>query len=450
MMIITQKAIPRRTVLKGVGATLALPFLDAMVPAFAQAPAVAKAPNRLSVVYLPNGIMMNDWTPEKDGADYQFKRILEPLAPFKEKMLIISGLTLDPARARQGENGGDHARGGTAYLTGVHPKKTEGADTLAAVTMDQIAARELGKQTQFGSLEMCVDTPELLGQCEAGYTCAYMNTISWRTPTTPMPMENRPRQVFERLFGDSDSTDPAIRLRRIKQDKSILDSVTEKAGQLRVKVGAADSAKLDEYLDAVRDVERRVQTAEAQSGRELPKVERPVGIPDTFTDHAKLMFDLQVLALQTDLTRVLTFMMGREFTFRTFPEIGIPDGYHTLTHHQYRPDRMEKVTAIQTYHARHFAYYLDKLNKVKDGDGTLLDHMTVLYGGGISDGNSHLHDNLPTVLVGGASGQWKGGRHVRYPKDTPLSNLLLTMLDTVGVNEKVLGDSNGRVDLRKV
>ena len=449
MMIITGKAIPRRTILKGVGATLALPFLDAMVPALANAQA-AKAPNRLSVVYVPNGIMMNDWTPEKEGSDYTFKRILEPLAPFKEKMLIISGLTLDPARARQGENGGDHARGGTAYLTGVHPKKTEGADTEAAVTMDQLAARELGKYTQFASLELCVDTPELLGQCEAGYTCAYMNTISWRTPTTPMPMENRPRQVFERLFGDSESTDPAVRLRRIKQDKSILDSVTEKANQLRVKVGTADSHKIDEYLDAVRDVERRVQTAEAQSNRELPKVERPVGIPDTFTDHAKLILDLKVLALQTDLTRVTTFMMGREFTFRTFPEIGIPDGYHTLTHHQYRPDRMEKVTQIQTYHARHFAYYLDKLNRVKEGDGTLLDHMTVLYGGGISDGNSHLHDNLPTVIVGGSSGQWKGGRHVRYPKDTPLSNLLLSMLETVGVNEKVLGDSNGRLDLKKV
>jgi hypothetical protein len=264
-----------------------------------------------------------------------------------------------------------------------------------------------------------------------------------------MPMENRPRQIFERLFGDSESTEPAVRLRRIKQDKSIIDSVTEKATQLKTKVGAADSGKINEYLEAVRDVERRVQTAEAQSGRELPKVERPVGIPDTFTDHAKLILDLKVLALQTDLTRVTTFMMGREFTFRTFQEIGIPDGYHTLTHHQYRPDRMEKVTAIQTYHARHFAYYLDKLNKVQDGDGTLLDHMTVLYGGGISDGNSHLHDNLPTVIVGGASGQWKGGQHVRYPKDTPLSNLLLTMLTTVGVHEKELGDSKGHLSLPK-
>jgi hypothetical protein len=446
-MIITHKAIPRRTLLKGVGATLALPFLDAMVPAFSRAQSVPKAPNRLSVVYLPNGVMMNDWTPDKEGADYEMKAILQPLEPFRKQMLIISGLALNPARAQAGENGGDHARGGTAYLTGIHPKKTEGADTEAAVSMDQIAARELGKHTQFASLETCVDSPELLGQCEAGYTCAYMNSICWRNPTTPMPMENRPRQLFERIFGDSESTDPRVRLARIKQDRSILDSVTEKANRLRAKVGAGDQAKINEYLEAVRDVERRVQTAEEQSDRELPHLTRPTGIPDTFTDHAKLMFDLQVLALQTDLTRVLTFMMGREFTFRTFREIGIPDGYHSLTHHMYNPEKMAKVVAIQTYHAKHFAYYLDKLGKTQDGDGSLLDHMTVLYGGGISDGNSHLHDNLATVLVGGASGQWKGGSHIRVTKDLPLSNLLLTMLDTVGVHEKGLGDSTGYLTL---
>jgi uncharacterized protein DUF1552 len=449
MMIITQKAIPRRTLLKGVGATLALPFLDAMVPALA-APSATKAPNRLAVVYLPNGVMMNDWTPEKEGKDYELKRILQPLAPFKDKMLILSGLALMPARAQTGENGGDHARGGTAYLTGIHPRKTEGADTEAGISMDQIAANEIGKHTQFASLEVCVDSPELLGQCEAGYTCAYMNSICWRNETTAMPMENRPRQLFERIFGDSDSTDPKVRLRRIQQDKSILDSVSEKANKLRIKVGANDQTKINEYLDAVRDVERRVQTAEEQSDRELPHLTRPTGIPDTFTDHAKLMFDLQVLALQTDLTRVATFMMGREFTFRTFREIGIPDGYHSLTHHMYNPEKMEKVVAIQTYHAKHFAYYLDKLNKTQDGDGSLLDHMTVLYGGGISDGNSHLHDNLATVVVGGASGQWKGGRHVRVTKDMPLSNLLLGMLGTVGIEEKKLGDSSGHLDLRTV
>ncbi len=446
-MIITKKAIPRRTLLKGMGASLALPFLDAMIPALTKAQALPKAPNRLSTVYLPNGIMMDKWTPPTEGKDFEFMPILESLKPFKDHVLILSGLATNAARALAGENTGDHARAGASYLTGMHPRKTEGADTECAISMDQIAAKELGRHTQFASLELGVDSPELLGQCEAGYSCAYMNSICWRTPTTPMPMEDRPRQVFERLFGDAESTDPAVRLRRIKQDKSILDSVTKKASRLRAELGASDQVKLSEYLDAIRDVERRVATAEAQSGRELPTLERPSGVPETFTEHAKLMFDLQVLAFQTDLTRVITFMMGREFGGRTYREIGIPEGYHALTHHMYNPVKIAKVIQIQTYHAKHFAYYLDKLKNTSDGDGSLLDHMTILYGGGISDGNSHLHDNLPIVLVGGASGQWKGGRHVRVRKDTPLTNLLLTMLDTVGVHPEKLGDSTGRLNL---
>ena len=450
MMYITQKAIPRRTILKGLAASLALPLLDAMLPAFANA-AATKSPTRLSVVYLPNGIMMDKWTPATTGANYQLTPILEPLAPFKDRMLVLTGLAHNSGRALAGENTGDHARAGASYLSGVHPKKTEGADTEAGVSMDQIAAKELGKQTQFGSLELCVDTPELLGQCEAGYSCAYMNSICWRTPTTPMPMEDRPRRVFERLFGDAESTDPAVRLKRIKQDRSILDSVSEKANRLMGDLGSVDKIKLGEYLDAVREIERRIVTAEKQSDRELPTLERPTGIPDTFTDHAKLMFDMQVLAYQTDLTRVITFMMGREFGGRTYREINIPEGYHALTHHQYKPDKIAKVITIQTYHARHFAYYLDRLSKTPDGDGSLLDHMMVMYGGGLSDGNSHLHDNLPTLLVGGASGQLRGGRHIRYPKDTPMPNLLLTMLDMLGVpKQQSLGDSTGRLDLSRV
>jgi hypothetical protein len=447
-MIITRKAIPRRTVLKGLGATLALPMLDAMVPAFARAQSAAlKSPNRISTVYLPNGVMMDKWTPATEGAGFKLMPIMEPLAPFRDRMLVVSGLAHNSGRAQAGENTGDHARAGATYLSGVHPKKTEGADTEAGISMDQIAAKELGKKTQFASLELCVDTPELLGQCEAGYSCAYMNSICWRTPTTPMPMEDRPRVVFERLFGDSESTDPAVRLRRIKQDRSILDSVNKKASRLSAELGPSDRGKLTEYLDAIRDIERRIQTAEEQSGRELPTLTRPAGVPDTFTDHAKLMFDMQVLAFQTDLTRVITFMMGREFGGRTYREIGIPEGYHALTHHMYNPAKIAKVIQIQTYHAKHFAYYLDKLRNTPDGDGSLLDHMTVLYGGGISDGNSHLHDNLPVVLVGGASGQMKGGRHIRYAKDTPMTNLLLTMLDTVGVHQDKLGDSTGRLSL---
>ena len=446
-MIVSQRAIARRTILRGLGTALALPLLDAMIPALARGQAAAKPATRLSIVYLPNGIMMDKWTPASTGAGFELTPILEPLASFKDRMLVLTGLAHNTGRALAGENTGDHARAGATYLTGVHPRKTEGADTRAGVSMDQIAAQEIGRSNQFTSLELCVDTPELLGQCEAGYSCAYMNSICWRTPTTPMPMEDRPRVVFERLFGDNESTDPAVRLRRIKQDRSILDAVTKKANSLLADLGPGDQLKLTEYLDAIREVERRIQTAEAQSDRELPTLERPSGVPETFTDHAKLMFDLQVLAYQTDLTRVITFMMGREFGGRTYREIGIPEGYHSLTHHQYNQDKIDKVIQIQTYHAQHFAYYLDRLRSTPDGDGSLLDHMVVLYGGGLSDGNSHLHDNLPTLLVGGASGQLKGGRHLRYPLDTPMTNLLLTMLDIVGVREESLGDSTRRLSV---
>ena len=448
MRIITQKALPRRTVLRGLGTTLALPLLDAMVPALARAQTAGKPPTRLSTVYLPNGIMMDQWTPDSEGAGFKLKPILEPLAPFRDQMLILSGLSHNfGARAQAGENTGDHARAGASYLSGVHPKKTEGADTAAGVSMDQIAAKQIGTQNQLPSLELCMDSPELLGQCEAGYSCAYMNSICWRTPTTPMPMEDRPRVVFERLFGDSESTDPGVRLARIRQDRSILDSVTKKASRLKVDLGPSDQVKLTEYLDAIRDVEHRIQTVEAQADRKLPKLERPAGVPETFTEHAKMMFDLQVLALQTDLTRVITFMMGREFGGHTYQEIGIPEGYHALTHHQYNPEKIAKVIQIQTYHAKHFAYYLDKLRSTPDGDGTLLDHMVVLYGGGISDGNTHLHDNLPVVVMGGASGQVKSGRHIRYPKETPMPNLLLTLLDAVGAKQERIGNSTGQINL---
>jgi hypothetical protein len=274
-----------------------------------------------------------------------------------------------------------------------------------------------------------------------------MNSICWRTPKTPMPMEDRPRVVFERLFGDSESTDAKARLQRIKRDRSILDSVTNKAARLRRELGPADQNKLNEYLDAIRDVEHRIQTAEKQTGRELPAMERPTGVPETFTDHARIMFDLQVLAYQTDLTRVITFMVGREFGGRTYREIGIPEGYHALTHHQYNAEKIAKVIQIQTYHAKHLAYYLEKLKNTPDGDGSLLDHMVLLYGGGLSDGNTHLHDNLPVVLFGGASGKLKGGRHMRVTKDLPMANLLLTMLDMVGVHQDKLGDSTGRLNL---
>jgi len=450
-MMIFKKAIPRRTVLRGMGATLALPLLDAMVPAFAATrQTAARAIPRLSTVYLPNGRIMDRWTPATDGAGFELTPILEPLAPFRDRMLVLSGLNHEAGRALPGEAAGDHARAGATYLTGVHPRQTEGADVRAGVSADQIAARELGKHTQLASLELGVDASELLGQCEAGYTCAYMNTISWRTETTPAPMEHRPRVVFERLFGDSDSTDPAVRLRRIQKDRSILDSVMSKATYLMTGLDTSDRARFTQYLDAIRDVERRIQLAEEQSSRELPAVERPAGVPETFLEHAKLMFDLQVLAFQTDMTRVITFMLGREFGGRPYPEIGIPEGHHGLTHHQYKQDKIDKVIQINIYQTKAFAYFLEKLKSTPDGDGSLLDQMVILYGGSLSDGNLHLHENLPNVLLGGAAGRLKGGRHLRYKPDTPMTNLLLTVLDKIGVPLDNLGDSNGKLDLLSV
>ncbi|MSO18909.1 MAG: DUF1552 domain-containing protein [Acidobacteria bacterium] len=447
-MMIFKKAIPRRTFLQGAGATLALPLLDSMVPALAAVgdPA-AKPALRFATVYTANGMMMDKWTPAAVGSNFEITPILEPLTPFRNQMLVLSGLNHASGRALAGENTGDHARAGATYLTGVHPKKTEGADTRAGVSADQIVARELGKQTRHASLELALDTPELLGQCEAGYTCAYMNTLCWRSETTPMPMENRPRMVFERLFGDNDSTDPAVRLRQIQSDRSILDSVRGKVNALIADVGSADKAKLSEYLDAVRDVERGIRLAEEQSGRELPVLTRPEGVPATFTEHAKLMYDLMLLAFQTDQTRVITFMTGREFGGRTYREINIPDGHHGLTHHQYKPDKIEKVIKINIYQAQHFANFLERMRNTPDGDGSLLDHSMILYGGSLSDGNLHLHDNLPILLMGGANGQIKGGRHLRFPGDTPMPNLLLTMLDMAGVHLDSLGDSNGRLIL---
>ncbi|HWP86207.1 MAG TPA: DUF1552 domain-containing protein [Terriglobia bacterium] len=451
MMTIFQKAIPRRTFLRGLGTSLALPLLDAMVPAGASARSpAAQPPLRLSIVYAANGMIMDRWTPATDGPGYALSPILEPLAPFRDQMLVLSGLAHNAGRALPGENTGDHARAGATFLTGVHPRKTEGADTLVATSADQIVARELGKHTQLASLELALDSPELLGQCEAGYTCAYMNTLCWRTPTTPIPMENRPRAVFERLFGDTDSTDPQVRLRQIQRDRSILDSVTEKVSQLLTGLGPTDRAKLAEYLDAVLDVERRIQKAEEQSARELPTLERPPGVPATFTEHAKIMYDMQVLAFQTDLTRVITFMTGREFGGRTYQEIGIPEGHHSLTHHQYKQDKIDKVIQINIYQAKHLAYFLERLRSTPDGDGSLLDHTIMIYGSSLSDGNLHWHDNLPILLLGGGGGQIKGGRHLRYPQDTPMTNLLLTVMDMLKVPLDRLGDSTGRLDLLSV
>ena len=443
MNIATKQALPRRTFLRGLGVSVALPLLDGMVPAFA---APARAVKRLGAVYVPNGVEMRMWTPKGEGTGFEWPLILEPLEAFRAQTLVLSGLADQPAVPAPGEGIGDHARASATWLTGVRAKKTEGPDIRAGVSLDQIVAQQLGQETQLASLELALDSVEVLGACDAGYSCAYANTIAWRTPTTPLPMENNPRAVFERLFGASDSTDAATRAARIAQDRSILDFVTAEVAALKRRLGPGDGGKLTEYLDAVRDVERRIQTAERQSTRELPVVAQPMGIPETFDAHAKLMYDLLALAYQCDLTRVATFMIGKEVSGRSYPEIGVPDGHHACSHHQNDPVKLEKLAKINRYHVQHFAYFLEKLRTTPDGDGSLLDHSVFVYGSGISDGNIHFHLDLPMLVVGGGAGTLHGGRHLKYASDTPLSNLYVTLLDKLGLPLDQFGDSTGQLD----
>ena len=436
-MIITNKTIPRRTILRGLGASLALPLLDAMVPAFAAPRTSASSAARLGVVYVPNGMMMNDWLPETEGAGFAFKPIMKPLEPFRDQLVVLSGL-------RGVESEGPHARASTRFLTGVPSKRADGADLHAGVSMDQIVARVQGQHTQLASLELAIDGRDFAGSCDDGFSCAFTNTIVWSGESTPLPMENNPRVVFERLFGDTGSTSPSVRRARLLRDASLLDSVTERAAALQRGLGAQDRSKLDQYLEAIRDVERRIQKAEEQSTRELPVIEQPAGVPATFGEHVRLMFDLQLLAYQTDMTRVVTFMLGREITGRTYAEIGVPDAHHPISHHQRDPEKFVKLTKINTYHVSLFAEFLEKLRQTPDGDGSLLDHITLIYGAGMADSNSHGSKNLPIVLVGGGT---KGGRHLKYAEETPFANLHLTLMDRMGVQIDQLGHSTGRLPL---
>jgi hypothetical protein len=446
-MIITKKALHRRTFLRGIGTTLALPLLDAMVPAMAATRVTPANPAvRLGFVYVPNGIIQKGWLPSTTGAGFEFASTMKPLEPFRDKLLVLSNLMQNGGRAL-GDGAGDHARAGASWLTGVHPKKTEGVNIMAGVSADQIAAKELGKKTQLASLEIGLEEPTLAGSCDTGYSCAYTNTISWRTPTTPNPMEINPRAVFERLFGDGDSTEPAARLKLMKEDRSILDFVREDVARLEPGLGSRDKSKLNEYLDGIREIERRIQKAEEQSATmKVPLLERPSSIPDEFEEHAKLMSDLMVIAYQTDMTRVISFMMAREGSNRSYRSIGVSDGHHSVTHHQNDPEKIAKTMKIDELHVRSFAYLLNKMNSTPDGDGTLLDHSVILYGSSISDGNVHTHHDLPLVLAGGASVRIKSGRHIRYAPETPMNNLLLTMLDRSGVPAETLGDSTGKLD----
>ena len=442
-MMVTKKAISRRMILRGMGATVALPLLDAMVPALTAAVNTpAKPVPRLGVVYHPNGVIYDKWLPKGVGADFELSPTLAGLQPFRDKLIVVTGLFMDQAEAL-GDGGGDHSRACGGYLNGVHVRKS---DTVveAGISMDQIAAKVFERETQLSSLQLQMDENSIIGSCDVGYSCAYSSTISWLTPTMPLMTENNPRVVFERLFGASDSTDPKVRAARLRQDRSILDSVTDRVKQLQRRLGAADNRRVNDYLTSLRDVERRIQKTEEQSAKEVPDVARPAGIPESFDEHARLLYDLQLLAYQSDTTRVITFMYGREQSPRPYPQIGVPEPHHPVTHHQNDPVKMEKCAAIQRYHLKLFTDYLEKLRNTPDGDGSLLDHVIILYGAAISNSDRHTHGPLPTLLVGGGAGALKGGRHLVYPDHTPLTNLQLTILNSLGVPAEKLGDSTGQ------
>ena len=413
-------SLSRRTLLRGLGAAISLPLLDAMVP--------ATAPVRLAFIYVPNGVIMDRWTPES---------ILAPLAPHLDNVLVLSGLTQNTGRAL-GDAAGDHARASATYLTGVHPRKTDGAGICAGVSVDQVAASRVGAATKLPSLELACEDGRLIGNCDSGYSCAYNNTLSWRTPSTPLPPEVNPRAVFERLFGAIDEN-PADRRKRLRNEASILDFVLDDTRRLTGQLGSSDRYKLDEYLSSVREIERRIQLAE-QDQQLSPSFEKPTGVPADFAAYARLMFDLMLVAFQTGATRVSTFMLGREGSLRAYREIGISDAHHPITHHSGNPELIEKVVRINTYHMEQFAYFLGRLKSTPDGDGTLLDHSQIVYGSGLSDGNRHAHNNLPILLAGKS-----GGRLIAYPAETPMNNLHLALLDRMGVHIDSLGDSNGEL-----
>jgi hypothetical protein len=438
-VFVTKKHLPRRTFLKGVGVSLALPLLDSMVPARTLLAQTAARPlPRLGFVYIPHGAIMDKWTPATEGAGFEFTPILKPLEPYRDYVNVVSGLG-----HRAADTTAVHSLSPTTWLSGVRPKATQGVDAYAGVTADQIAAQQIGQDNVLPSMELATeDHSGLIGSCDRDYGCIYMNTLSWRTPTTPMPMEINPRKVFERMFGQGGSA--TERLARIQEDRSILDAITKDVASLQLQLGASDRQMMTQYLENVREIERRIQRAEQSQGDEdllLPA--RPAGVPFDYEEHIKLMYDLMTLAYQADVTRVITFMVSREVSNRTYPQVGVTDGHHAISHHQNRAEKMEKNVRIQTYNIGQFGYFLEKLKSTPDGDGSLLDHSVLLYGSNMSNSNAHDHFPLPNLVIGGAAGRMKGGRHLRYTDRTPMTNLLVTMLDKVGVKQESLGDSSG-------
>ncbi len=435
-MIITKKALPRRSVLRGIGATLALPYLDSMVPAFA-APTPAL---RMHFIYVPNGVSQPLWRPRGTGGKLELAPIMAPMEPFREQMVVVEGLgnfTVDGG-------GGPHTRSSQAWLTGVACRKTEGADVELATTTDQLAAQVLGRDTQLTSLEIATEPNFTVGNCDHGYSCVYTNTFSWRTPTTPLPMENNPRAVFERLFGDAGT--PERRLADLRRDHSILDAMRGDIAKLQKRIGPSDRVMVEAYLESVREVEERIQRAERQHATSaLDTGLRPTGVPDSFDEHVKLLFNLQFLAFQADLTRVIAYQLSREQTSRPYPSIGVPEAHHDVSHHQNNPEKIAKHGKINTYHMALYAEFVARLKATRDGDGNLLDHYLSLYGTGLGDGDLHSALDLPVLLVGGANGRMKGGRHLKYSVETRMSNMLLALLRKAGAPQEKLGDSNGEL-----
>jgi Protein of unknown function (DUF1552) len=439
-MFISKVALPRRTFLRGMGVSLALPMLDAMVPALAAKS--AEPPLRLGFIYVANGVIQNQWKPATTGAAFDLPPILKPLEPLRDHVNILTGLSHLQADTF-GDGTGDHPRASAVWLTGVHAydRTRPGVEVRLATTVDQLAARHIGKGTQVPSLELHVDPPTQ-GACDSG-DCFYVNTISWRNPTTPNPTESHPRIVFERLFGDGGSA--AARAARVRETGSILDSLAQEVSALATTLGRSDTNKLTEYLDSVREIEQRIQQAEAAGALSVELPERPMGIPDSFDEHTRLMLDLVALAWRADITRVFTLIFSRELSTRTFAHIGVPEQHHPTSHHRNDPELIAKKARIDAYHVQLLAYFLSKLQEAQDGEGSLLDHSLVMYGGGMGDGNLHRHSDLPCLLAGKLGGRIKTGRHLAYPLDTPMANLLLTMLDKAGVRMDAIGDSTGRL-----
>jgi hypothetical protein len=437
MTFLTAKSLPRRTVLRGMGATIALPFLDAMLPSRARAS--AKPAHRFQAFYVPNGMAMEYWSPKGEGTAFELSPILEPLAEFRNQMLVLSGIKANWNYIHAGASG--------SFLTGTTHGGRNEVEIVADVSMDQLLARRFAKETQVASLELSMDAPANAGACTGNLSCVYTHTLSWKSPTQPLPTEWNPRAVFEKLFGDSGTTDRNAREARLQQHKSILDSVNGKLASLKRDLGAQDQVKVDEYAEAIRDVERRIQRAEDQRDVELPKMQEPQGAPPVFEDHLALMMDLQVLAFQSDLTRVISFMIGKEQSARPYPQIGVPEAHHPLSHHNDVPDLIAHMSKINRYHTQLFSQYLAKLRATPDGDGSLLDHMTILYGSGISNSTRHSGENLPLLVVGGGAGKLKGGRHLKYTDKPTIANLLVTLMDKMDVPVDHLGGSTGRLPL---